>query len=345
MKPITIVGGGLSGLFLGIQLRRHGVPVQIKEAGHYPRHRVCGEFIHGQGLQLLRQHELVPILERAGARWARTTRFFSRDHADCVKILPSPALCLSRYDLDRVLASHFIENGGKLECGIRIPASTSDEEGMVIATGRSPRTHRSGWQWFGLKCHARGVALDADLEMFFMPNGYVGLCRLGQDKVNVCGLFRKKPGRQEHPIHPEETLRGPPGSILYERLANASFDDASSCSVAGLDMSAHRARQRSGCRIGDAITMIPPLTGNGMSMAFESATMAVESLLDYSMNRRAWSNTKTAIADRIDSAYKSRLRWASLFQNLLFTAWGQNVLLGICSRSHSVWRQAFQLTR
>ena len=51
MKPkgITIVGGGLAGLTLGIALRQQQVPVTVWEAGRYPRHRVCGEFISGSG--------------------------------------------------------------------------------------------------------------------------------------------------------------------------------------------------------------------------------------------------------------------------------------------------------
>ena len=44
---IEIVGGGLAGLSLGVALRREGVPVTLFEAGDYPRHRVCGEFIAG----------------------------------------------------------------------------------------------------------------------------------------------------------------------------------------------------------------------------------------------------------------------------------------------------------
>ena len=47
MREIEIVGGGLSGLSLGIYLRRRGVPVRILEAGAYPRHKVCGEFVCG----------------------------------------------------------------------------------------------------------------------------------------------------------------------------------------------------------------------------------------------------------------------------------------------------------
>ena len=53
VKPITIVGGGLAGLALGVALRRNDVPVSVIEAGHYPRHRVCGEFISGEGLRVL----------------------------------------------------------------------------------------------------------------------------------------------------------------------------------------------------------------------------------------------------------------------------------------------------
>ena len=46
-NPITIAGGGLAGLSLGIALQSRGVHVTIHEASTYPRHRVCGEFISG----------------------------------------------------------------------------------------------------------------------------------------------------------------------------------------------------------------------------------------------------------------------------------------------------------
>ena len=53
LKPITIIGGGLAGLTLGIGLRRRGIPATILEMGDYPRHRLCGEFISGGGRQVL----------------------------------------------------------------------------------------------------------------------------------------------------------------------------------------------------------------------------------------------------------------------------------------------------
>src|SRR5579883_1488023 len=75
--PITIVGGGLAGLTLGIGLRQRGVPVTVWEAGHYPRHRVCGEFISGRGQETLARLGLREKLEQAGVISARTAAFFS----------------------------------------------------------------------------------------------------------------------------------------------------------------------------------------------------------------------------------------------------------------------------
>ena len=44
-KPITIAGGGVAGLALGVALAQRGIPVELFDKGAYPRHRVCGEFI------------------------------------------------------------------------------------------------------------------------------------------------------------------------------------------------------------------------------------------------------------------------------------------------------------
>ena len=79
MKAIHVIGGGLAGLTLGIGLRNRGVPVTISEAGEYPRHRVCGEFISGRGVEVLQRLQLTDLLVRAGACEARTAAFFVRE--------------------------------------------------------------------------------------------------------------------------------------------------------------------------------------------------------------------------------------------------------------------------
>jgi len=41
MKTLTIAGGGIAGLALGIALRGRSIPVRVFEAAAFPRHRVC----------------------------------------------------------------------------------------------------------------------------------------------------------------------------------------------------------------------------------------------------------------------------------------------------------------
>ena len=119
MKSITIVGGGLAGLTLGIGLRQRGVPAALWEAGHYPRHRVCGEFICGRGQETLARLGLRDWLERAGAVGADTAAFFSATQSTGPRPLPSRAICLSRFTLDATLAEKFRELGGELWEGKR----------------------------------------------------------------------------------------------------------------------------------------------------------------------------------------------------------------------------------
>ena len=271
-KSVQIVGGGLAGLTLGIGLRQCGVPATIYEAGSYPRHRVCGEFISGRGQQTLARLGLLELLDHAGAVSARTTAFFSADNSTAPRPLPSAAVCLSRFALDAALAKKFRELGGELLDGRRFAGEFG--EGIVRATGRRVQAGASGSRWFGLKIHARDVPLVADLEMHVSPQGYVGLCKINRGEVNVCGLFRKRADEGGETNNWRGLLRGQPGSPLRQRLASAEFDENSFCAVAGISLRPQRAASRAGICVGDAITMIPPVTGNGMSMAFESAELA-----------------------------------------------------------------------
>jgi len=156
VKPIHIVGGGLAGLTLGIALRQRGIPVTILEAGDYPRHRVCGEFINGRGSKVLQRLGLRDLLVEHGATPASTACFISTEGSSPVRSLPEAALCLSRYRLDALLAEQFLRSGGVLRSGCRMDEQDYPD-GTVRASGRRRATPESGRGWFGLKVHAREV--------------------------------------------------------------------------------------------------------------------------------------------------------------------------------------------
>src|SRR6185436_1930700 len=165
---------------------------------------------------------------------------------------------------DAFLAEKFCAEGGDLRLSSRWKGDARGQ-GLVQARGRRIQAQAAGFKWYGLKAHARNVELEADLEMHFDTDSYVGLCRLADGEVNVCGLFRRKTG--DGVVTSIERLKESVGQ------ANAEWDEASFSAVAGLPPYPRLASD--GCAVGDALSMPAPVTGNGMSMAFESAEMAV----------------------------------------------------------------------
>lgn len=271
---ITIAGGGLAGLALGIALRLRGVEVELHEALAYPRHRVCGEFVSGvesPTLSRLGIAECLADAEKLGsAEWS--------DASGRLGSLMVSGLGISRWRLDERLQRRFRELGGRLATGSRIAPA----EGVVWCAGR-PR--REG-PWIGLKCHARGLALSADLEMFTGTNGYLGLARIEDGLVNICGLFRRSEARgAKGAALLIAAVRAGGLEGLARRLESAGLDESSFCGVAGFRTGHQRGPEFS---IGDAAWMIPPFTGNGMSMAFESAECALGPALDYASGKKSW---------------------------------------------------------
>jgi flavin-dependent dehydrogenase len=340
-RPIQIVGGGLAGLTLGIALRRREIPVTILEAGNYPRHRVCGEFISGRGLKILEALDLKRKFLEAGAVPAESAAFFLGTTGAPIRKLPVPALCLSRFVMDELLAGEFQKLGGELRVGERWQRDFG--EGVIRASGRRVQPVESGWRWFGLKAHAKNVSLAADLEMHVGGNGYVGLCRLAGGEVNICGLFRRN-GQGGLPQNGFDLLRGNPGTVLNERLDRAVLDENSFCSVAGLSLQP-RGVDESECCIGDALTMIPPVTGNGMSLAFESAQLVAGPLAAFSRGEIPWPRARESIAGLCDQTFSRRLVWAKWLQTAMFSPLWQNVLFAFAARSDWFWRMAFERTR
>jgi menaquinone-9 beta-reductase len=341
-RTITIVGGGLAGLTLGIGLRQRGISAVICEAGGYPRHRVCGEFISGNGPAILERLGLLKLLEDAGAIHVHSAAFISGSNHSPVRNLPAAAIGLSRYSMDAALANEFQRLGGELHSATRRPENDFGE-GFVRASGRRAQPTQNGWRWFGLKAHATNVHLGADLEMHVSANNYVGVNRINGGEVNVCGLFRGRPGEARE--FGFELLRGKPGSPLHERLASAHFDQNSFCSVAGLSLKPQRAAEKHECCIGDAITMIPPVTGNGMSMAFESAEIAIEPLTRYSCGETTWSEARDIIAQKCDAAFAERLAWARRLQWLMFSPILRAPFGKVLLRSDTLWNFMYGKTR
>ncbi|MEZ5277321.1 MAG: NAD(P)-binding protein [Opitutaceae bacterium] len=300
MRPIEIVGGGLAGLSLGCALQESGVETTIIEAGTYPRHRVCGEFISGLSPIDRERLTLGPAL--ADARKLSSVSWHRKEREVCRHQLPSPALGISRFTLDARLVERFTAAGGRLRTRTRA-RTTPGKPGSVWTAGH--RTSPS--PFIGLKAHFKGLSLATDLEMYLGDQAYVGLSPVENGAANLCGLFRRRSIRGEIPEMINQYLEACGLRGLKSLVARASVVAGSPCAVAGLDYDSSP-DNGPGLSLGDARQLIPPFTGAGMATAFAAASEALPSLVAWSRDEIDWPRVDRQIRTRLRLRLNRRLR-------------------------------------
>jgi menaquinone-9 beta-reductase len=337
MKQITIAGGGLAGLALGIALRHRGVPVILHEALRYPRHRVCGEFISGVEEKTLAAlgigHCFSAVPRPAEVQWWSGEMLLGRFP------LPCAAYAVSRHALDARLCEMLRSLGGVVEENSR--ATATAVEGTVWAAGRRP----TKGPWLGLKAHVRGITLEAGLEMHLGRDGYLGLVEVDEGWVNVCGLFRTQPGIQAAPTELLlRYLRYNGLNSLHDRLAAATWRDGSHSAVAGFHLGMQEPLPGL-VSVGDSHSIIPPFTGNGMSMALEAAALAVEPLHRFANGGQDWAQTREQLTVTAHRRFQRRVSLALGCQQLLLAPWFRRPLEILAQQNLLPFRPLFALTR
>jgi len=243
--------------------------------------------------------------------------------------------------LDQRIAQKFIQAGGILETGVRESRKDS-KPGRVDCAGRQPDPKSD---WLGLKCHFESFKQAADLEMHMSPQGYVGICRVEGGRYNLCGLFRKaglKPQARRPFIL--DYLEHCGFGALIERIDAESCVAGSACSVAAMSY-----RQQSdpvdGTSLGDARSLFPPFTGNGMSMAFEHAALAVEPLVRYAAAESSWEQCQLEIIKQNRKHFSGRLRVARGLHRMLTSEKLFKAVAGAARSSLFPFQTFFRLTR
>jgi flavin-dependent dehydrogenase len=197
--------------------------------------------------------------------------------------------------------------------------------GRVFATGR----RRGRPAWLGLKFHVRGLALAADLELHLGQRAYVGLSPIEDGTINICGLFHlREDVRGEHADLLLAHLRAAGLTALAGRLENTEINESSFTAVAGLRFD-RSPPVTDRLVLGDAFAMIPPFTGNGMAMAFQSAELALDPLLAYAREGTGWPATCRAVHTRLRRCFRLRLASANALHAFLFSPRHQRWLFAL----------------
>jgi menaquinone-9 beta-reductase len=315
---VTIAGGGLAGLSLASGLRRHGVPVTILEAGSYPRHRVCGEFISGVSDETLQNLGIAELfgdaLPHRSLAWYDRGKLIHENH------FSNAAMGISRYQLDERLRQHVEKLGAIVRPGTRMRPEPRD--GLVWTAGRRPQNGT----WIGLKAHVRGIDLSADLEMHSGENGYAGLAGVEDAWTNVCGLFKidRSIKARGHDLLIDYLAAGG-NANLASRLRHGEWRVGSFSAVAGFELG-RQAPIPGLLTLGDAESMIPPFTGNGMSMAFQAAECAVDFLADWSHGKCSWQKTVNLVRAALRRKFRCRLAAAEMVHPVLLGKFGKSAI-------------------
>lgn len=324
MKPqsIEIVGGGVAGLSLAVGLRSAGVSVVLKEAGTYPRHRLCGEFVNGVSEETLTALGLGKLFE--GARLHHEMTWWLKDEQIAHAPLAKPVHALSRWEMDRRMSALFEELGGELHCRQR--GECEPREGRVWAAGRKLQKES---EWLGLKAHFLNLETCSGLEMHLGEEGYVGLTPVEDGRVNVCGLFRRREGLQGKRSERFLAYLEACGlKALTGRLREAVADEASVTGVSGIGFGS-QGQPSELLALGDAERMIPPFTGNGMSMAFEAAESALKPLQSYALGDSSWEEARVLVQLRLEGRFRRRITLAQGMHGFILKSPAQEALAAL----------------
>ncbi len=103
MFDLIVVGGGPAGSAAAITAARGGARVLLLERGRLPRHKVCGEFVSAESLELLGSllHAGHLAVLTDGVRISRTRLYV--DGRMIGAVIDPPAASIARFDLDAAL--------------------------------------------------------------------------------------------------------------------------------------------------------------------------------------------------------------------------------------------------
>jgi flavin-dependent dehydrogenase len=285
---LAIIGGGPAGCSAAITAARSGTRVVLLEARDFPRHKVCGEFVSYEGIEVLTN--LLRDRPGAGSKLddapkINRARLFLGTRMIEERISPG-ALSITRFDLDAKLWNAAQVSGVKACSNCEVSAVKGDgpfhlatsrgeysAAALIVAAGRwsqftPDRNAPSGSKWIGLKGHFRELSPPASTDLYFFEHGYCGVQPVAKDVVNACAVVRS-----DQATSPQEVFRLQPK--LAERAAGWKAVTRS-VSTAPLVYRPPEPVHGKMVFAGDAAAFIDPFVGDGISIALRSGQLAAQ---------------------------------------------------------------------
>ncbi len=351
---VAIIGGGLAGLSLAIQLSRENFSVVLFEKEAYPFHRVCGEYISFECWNFLESigYPLsdmdLPVIKELLVSAPNGNTITHR--------LPLGGFGISRYKIDLGLAVLARESGTVLRENDKVTAvsfrdeiftvrsSTMCVRARMVASAYGKRSNLDVAlkrkfmttaqprlsNFIGVKYHIQTNAPADRIALHNFRDGYCGLSRIEDNRYCLCYLTTAANlGRAGNSIREmEKTILGK-NPLLRQILEQSVFIRPDPVTIAQVSFSAKEQVEDHMLMVGDAAGMITPLCGNGMSMALHASKLAATEMKQFLHGRTSRSEMELAYTRSWKNNFAARLATGRFIQRLFGRPWVTNLFIGI----------------
>ena len=338
MMNILIIGGGLAGLTSAILLQKNGYEVTLIEKKKYPFHRVCGEYVSNEVLPFLESLD-IDVAELEPSRLCKLS-VSSVSGKVLHTALPLGGFGLSRYKFDNLLFLHAEQLGVKFlfEKATDIvfheglfKISTSENKVYEAAIGIAAFGKRSNLDqklkrgffyhrspYLGVKYHIRTDLPNDLIRLDNFQGGYCGVCKIEEDKYNLCYLsetanLKKYSGIPE--MEDQVLFKNPHLKALFK---NSEFLYEKPEVINEISFEHKTLVEDHLLFCGDSAGMISPLCGNGMAIAIHSGKILAESIIRFAGKGHTFErrSLEKDYAYRWEKEFALRLKSGRLIQKL-----------------------------
>lgn len=338
-----IIGGGLAGLSLSIQLAEAGRRVVVLERNKFPFHRVCGEYVSMESWSFLERIGMplstmqLPAINKLLVSSVKGTVL---THA-----LAPGGFGISRYLLDATLANIARSKGAEIieQCKVE-DCTWQDSLFSVLAGGKklSAKTvvgafgkrsimdkklqrHLQGKalfpesNWVGVKYHITSDLPDDVINLHNFDGGYCGVSKVEGSAFCLCYLTRasnlKKFDGQILKMEEQILMKNPFLAKIFCDRSAFLFEEP--VTISQINFGSKLPVEKGILMAGDAAGLVAPLCGNGMSMALHAATICFELLEDFLTGKIKRAELENRYAERWEKQFAMRLSAGKILQPLL----------------------------
>jgi menaquinone-9 beta-reductase len=299
---VICVGGGLAGLSLAILLAKQNIKVAVVEKKSYPLHRVCGEYVSLESWDFVQRLGVdlasmqLPIITQL-----QMTAF---PNYSTESKLPLGGFGISRYVLDDELVKIAKQNGVVVMENTTVKSFSGEVNHFEIETSIGNFTSKllvgsfgkigvgnfsmpkpTVKNYVGIKYHINYDFAKNKIALHNFEGGYAGISAIENNKYCLCYMVDADTLKQFKSIDEMNKIHLSKNIFLKEIFNNADFLWDKPVTISNIYFGKKEIAHHNVLNVGDCAGAIPPLAGNGMSLAFRTAHLLAPIIGDYFSNK------------------------------------------------------------